>query len=258
MPTIEDQINLEHEMLQAGIERYDSQNIKLTGQSQESKTTYGRALIAGVVSQVTEEVKELQLPSQSSRRCVARGKIKEMDAEQVAYLALVSVIDSVSKRYSLLKVARAVGGHIEDQDRLAQWVAGEKEKAKRVLEKANEKSTRRHKRLGLLHKMELDGYVGNEWTNEEKIFVGVKLIDVIIRVTGLVRLTKLRTARNKTTTFVEATPETLEWIRKFNEYNSRRKPRYAPCIIPPRDWEGVWGGGYYSDVINRLPLVRAH
>lgn len=258
MPTIEEQIELEHEMLCAGISRYDTQNLKLSGQSQESKTTYGRALIAGVVTQVTEGVIELQTPSQSSRRCIARGKLKDMNAEQVAYLALVSVIDSVSKRYSLLKVARAVGMHIEDQDRLSQWVAGEGESAKNVLNKANEKSARRHKRLGLMFKMNKDGYEYTEWTNQEKIFVGVKLIDVIIRMTGLVRLTKLRTAKNRTTTFVEATPETLEWIRKFNEYNSRRKPRYAPCIIPPRDWEGVWGGGYYSDVINRLPLVRAH
>ena len=257
MPTIEEQKELEYEMVQAGLVRYASQNSKLTEQGQESKTTYGRALIAGVVTSVSEGIKELQEPDLSARRCVARKKLRDMDSEQVAYLALLSVVDTVSKRFSLLKVARSVGMFIEDQWKLEIWLAQEGESARNVLKKANEKTSRRHKRAGLMHKVKADG-VDMDWSNEERIFVGVRLIDVIIRTTGIVHLTKLRTAKNKTTTFVEATPATLEWIRNFNEFAAHRKPRYAPCIVTPRDWVSVWGGGYYSDVINRLPLVRAH
>lgn len=257
MPTIEDQIELEHEMVNAGIERYTKQNQKLAEKGKESSTTYGRAVIASIVEDVAEGVAELQEVNGSFRRCVARKKLRDMDAEQVAYLALLSVIDTVSKRHSLLKVARFVGMYIEDQWRLEQWLRDDPEVAQNVIKKAQEKSGRRHKRLGLVHKMNADGH-DTAWTNEERIFVGAKLIDVIIRTTGLVRLTKLKTARNKTTTYVEATPQTLDWIRSFNDVRASKKPRYSPCIIPPKDWEGIWGGGYYSDVINRLPLVRVH
>lgn len=257
MPTIEDQINLEHEMVNAGIERYRSQNRKLKEAGKEASTTYGRAMIAGIVDAVAEGIEELQELGSSSRRCVARKKLRDMNAEKVAYLSLLSVIDTVSKRHSLLKVARYVGMYIEDQWRLEKWLEDDPEVAKNVIKKAQEKSGRRHKRLGLVHKMNSDGH-DTAWTNEERIFVGAKLIDVIIRTTGVVRLTKLRTAKNKTTTYVEATPQTVEWIKSFNELKASKKPRYSPCIIEPKDWEGIWGGGYYSDIINRLPLVRVH
>jgi DNA-directed RNA polymerase len=83
-------------------------------------------------------------------------------------------------------------------------------------------------------------------------------MDAIIVSTGIFELRLMTTGKNKTTTYVEATPETLNWIRSFNESAMLRRPRYVPCIIEPKPWEDVWGGGYYSDVINRLPMVRAH
>lgn len=257
MPTIEEQIELEHEMVNSGISRYNSQNRKMLEAGQESKTTYGRAMISSVVQAVTEGVKELQVKDAAARRCVARKKLREMDAEQVAFLALISLIDTVSKRHSLLNVARFVGMHIEDQWRLQKWLKDDPEVAKNMIKKAQEKSSRRHKRMGLIHKMNADGH-DTAWSNEDRVFVGAKLIDVIIRTTGIVRITKMRTAKNKNSTYVEATPTTLEWIKNFNDHRASSKPRYAPCIIQPKDWEGVWGGGYYSDVINRLPLVRVH
>lgn len=259
MPTIEDQKQLEYEMVQEGVRRYTNQNQKMLDKGLESRTQHGRALIASVVNAVAEGVIHLQTTT-TSNRDITRKKLKDMEADQVAYLALLSVVDGISKRYSLMKVARAIGMFIEDQDRLSRWLEAEGEIARNIITQANEKtaSGRTQKRGGLTNKMNKDGYKETEWTNEERIHVGLRMVDVIITTTGIVTLRRQTTARNKTTTFVEATPETLEWIRSFNDTQMMRKPRYSPCIIPPQDWEGVWGGGYYSDVINRLPLVRAH
>lgn len=259
MPTIEEQIMLEYEMVLEGVRRYKHENTKMMDKGLESKTAHGRAIISSVVNSVAEGVRVLQ-GTTTSNRDIARKKLRDMDADQVAYLSLISVVDGISRGYSLMKVAQAIGMYIEDQARLSQWLQGEGEKAKSIINKANEKtaSGRRNKRHGLTHKMNKDGYESSEWGNEERIHVGLRMVDVIITTTGIISLRRQTTARNKTTTFVEATPETLEWISNFNEGTETKRPRYSPCIIEPQDWEGVWGGGYYSDVINRLPLVRAH
>lgn len=259
MPTIEDQIELEYEMVQEGVRRYTHENNKMFNKELESKTAHGRALISSVISTVAEGIKNLQ-ETKTSNRDITRKKLKGMDPDQVAYLALISVVDGISRRYSLMKVARAVGMYIEDQDRLSQWLSEEGKTAKSIIQKANEKtaSGRRNKRHGLTHKMNKDGFEHTEWANEERIHVGLRMVDVIITTTGIISLRRQTTARNKTTTFVEATPATLDWISSFNDANMTKRPRYSPCIVEPKDWEGVWGGGYYSDVINRLPLVRAH
>jgi len=259
MPNLDAQLLLEFEMVQEGIARYNHQLNAMMDKGLESKTQHGRALIASVVDAVADGVRELQTTT-TSNRDIARKKLREMDAEQVAYLALLSLVDSISKRFSLLKVARTIGLYLEDQDRLQKWMDSDKETAQAIIKMANEKTSsgRHQKHNGLVHKMNKDGFKYTEWTNEERVHVGVRMVDVIIRTTGIVALRRQLTARNKTTTDVEATPATLDWIKSFNEVNMQRRPRYVPCIVQPKDWDDIWGGGYYSDVINRLPLVRTY
>mgnify|MGYP003627118171 FL=1 len=257
MPTLDDQIQLEKEMLQAGVDRYQHNTNKLQEKGIESSTQHGRAAIAGVVNALAEGVTDIVQDS-TSNRDIAKKKLADMDAHKVAYLTLVSVVDEVSKHYTLTKVARIVGMNVELQKRLTQWVISDGKPASMLIKKANEKSSKLHKRQGLVHKLNSTPQKETEWTNEERIHVGMRLIDKVIVKTGLVKLSKHRQRNNKTVTYLEATPDTLDWVRKFNLYQETRRPRYAPSIIPPKDWVGVVGGGYHSEVINDLPLVRVH
>lgn len=256
MFTVEDQKELEFQMVQAGMERWEEQKRKQIAKGTESKSAHGRAIITATVDKVAEGVLEI-VSKESSNRDIAKKKLAGMDPHQVAYLALVTVVDGISHRYTLLKICRTVGMHVELQDRLDIWLENEGIKAKRVLKEANKKTGFAAKRAGLIHKMNKDGYEYTEWENEERVHVGLRLIDKIITKTGIVQLRKLR-EKNKTVTYLEPTEYTLEWIREYHERNKTLSPRFAPCIIPPKDWEGVYGGGYYSSEINRLPLVRAH
>ena len=71
---------------------------------------------------------------------------------------------------------------IEDQVRLQHWIEEEGDLARNVIKKANEKTRtgRLQKRHGLTNKMNKDGYKDLEWTNEDRIHTGLKLIDIII------------------------------------------------------------------------------
>jgi DNA-directed RNA polymerase len=256
MPTLEEQLDLEKEMLNDGINRYQSNTNKLIQKGLESNTQHGRAMITAIVNAVADGVTDIQTEV-TSNRDIARKNLQGMDAHQVAYLSLITVVDEVSKRFTLMKVAKSLGANIELQKRLSIWVEAEGKPALNVIRKANEKSSKLHKRQGLVYKMNKDGYAHTEWTNEERIHTGMRLIDKIVIKTGLVRLTK-SIKKNKTITYLQATPETLAWVQKFNTHQEVMKPRFAPSLIPPKDWDGVMGGGYHSEVINQLPLVRVH
>ena len=257
MPTVDDQIELEVRMVQAGIERFEGQKKRLVDSGKESMTKHGRSMVSVSIDKVAEGVVDIQT-RQSSNRDIAKKKLKGMNPEQVAYIALITVVDALSKRYTLLKIARMVGMHVETQARLTKWVDEQGKLAMKVIDKANQKSDAgfEHKRHGLNHKMNKEG-IGGEWSNEERIHVGLRLIDKIIVTTGLFHIKTLK-SRGKKTNYLEATAETLEWVRKFNEQRSADYPRYAPCIIPPKPWTDVWGGGYYSEVINNIPMVRVN
>jgi DNA-directed RNA polymerase len=210
--TLEEQIELERQMLQAGVDRYQHNTNKLLEKGIESNTQHGRAAIAGIVNALADGVTDIQKDT-TSNRDIAKKKLSGMDAHKVAYLTLVSVVDEVSKHYTLTKVARIVGMNVELQKRLTQWIESDGKPAK---------------------------------------------LDKVIVKTALVKLSKHRQRNNKTVTYLEATPDTLEWVRKFNLYQETKRPRYAPSIIPPKDWVDVVGGGYHSEAINDLPLVRVH
>lgn len=257
MPTVEDQIELEMQMVTAGTERFEKQKQRLLQSGKESLTKHGRSMVAVSIEKVAEGVVDI-MERQSSNRDIAKKRLKGMNPEQVAYIALITVVDALSKRYTLLKIARMVGMHVETQQRLELWVEEQGKLAEKVIKQAQEKSQAGydHKRAGLHHKMNKEGIEG-DWTNEERIHVGLRLIDKIITLTGLFHIKTLK-SRGKKHNYLEATPETLEWVRNFNKQRAVAYPRYAPCIIPPKPWTDVWGGGYYSEVINNLPMVRVN
>jgi DNA-directed RNA polymerase len=257
MVTIKEQKELEMKMVSDGITRYNSSLNKMMSKGLEANTSHGRAIISSMLEPIIKGIKIL-IEEETSNRDIARSKLQGEDAGEVSYLAMLALVDGLSKRCTLLNVAQRVGMRIEDQVRLKAWVKTDKDVALMVIKMANEKTAtgRHNKRHGLTHKMNKDGFGHTEWSNEERIHVGLRVIDVIIRTTGIVALRKQASSRNKTTTYVEATPETLVWVKRFNASGEINKPRYAPCLIPPKPWKHVWGGGYYADVINRLPFVR--
>jgi len=85
----------------------------------------------------------------------------------------------------------------------------------------------------------------------------LRIIDIIIKETGIVKL-RTEYTRRKSVTYLQATDETLEWIEAFNATHESNLPRYSPCIIPPKDWDSFFGGGYYSQHINKKPFLRIH
>jgi DNA-directed RNA polymerase len=112
------------------------------------------------------------------------------------------------------------------------------------------------RRYGLTHKMNKDGYQNTEWEKAERVHIGFKMVDIIIQTTGIVKLDMQQTERKRRTTYVKPTEGTVEWINAFNTYIETSRPRYLPCVILPKQWDSVRGGGYHGHAIDELPIVR--
>lgn len=259
MSTLEQQKLLELKMVDDGISRYNRILNKMMEKGLQSATKHGRAMITTLLDPVSEGIDEIKNKS-SNNRDIAKKRLQDIESNVAAYLAMLSLVDSLTRKCTVLKLSNQIGMRIEDQIRLQHWINEEGDVAKNVIRKANEKtrSGRIQKRHGLTHKMNKDGYKDTEWSNEDRIHVGVRIISVVIEKTGIVELKKYVNARGRYTFYVIPTPKTLEWIKTFNKLSEITRPRYTPTIIPPKDWDRVWGGGYYANVINNLPLVRVH
>ncbi len=258
MATIEEQIELEYRMVQSGIDRFNRQKEELLGKGLGAKTAHGRTIISGVVEPLEEAIKDF-LNTSTNNRAIAKKLLDGMPCDKLAFLTLITVIDTIASYHTLIKVARLVGVQVETQKRLDLWLKEEKNTATNMIKAANKKSDKGfdHKRHGLNHKMKADGLDIPYWTHEERIHVGIKLIDLVIKTTGIVKL-ETRKFKRRQANYLIPTDETLEWIRAFNDKNEAALPRFSPCVIEPKPWKKFYGGGYYSDHIHRLPLVRVH
>lgn len=256
MPTLEDQINLEIDMANAGYDRFMKDASKHEEAGSESLAKHGRVIIAGSIKTVAESLHEY-INTKSSNRERARKFLKDMDLEVVAYLGLITVVDSISSQKALLMTARTVGDRIESQNRLDRYVEEHGQIAKRLIKQANDKkgaNSYEHKKNGLNNVLDQFN-IESDWEFEDKLHVGLKVIDHIIKATGLVQISTIR-KRGKSVSYLMGTEATLEWLKNFKEKNAAALPRYAPSIYPPKPWTDITGGGYHSEAIKPFTFVR--
>ncbi len=256
MAKLDEQIELEYRMVQSGIHRYNKGTEDLLEKSLGSKTRHGRTIIKGIVEPVMDAIDAYNKSNQTNRS-VFKSLTATTSSDKMAYLGLIALVDIMCRKPTLYKVARNIGIQIETQIRLDKWLQLDRQVATNVIDLANKKSDKGfdHKRYGLDHKIKSDGLDIPHWSDKDRVNVGMRLVDIIIEHTGIVKLEK-KITKKKTTYLLAPTPETVEWVKAFNETNSMALPRYSPCIVEPKDWEGFWGGGYYSEHINKLPFVR--
>lgn len=251
----EHQLELEADMLTGGIQRFRKARDRAIESGRETHMPHGRAIVARIVGDVAQGVREYLANPSNPSRDIAWKRINEMDAEQVAYLSVVSMVDSISRKNTLLFVARTIGTNIEMQDRLDRWIHAEGNVARNTIKEAMKKAYGA-RRYGLTHKMNKDGYEESTWLKSERVHVGFKMVDLIIQCTGIIKLDTQQTERKRRATYVVPTEGTLEFIQAFNEYIEVSRPRYLPCVVTPKQWTDVQGGGYHGHDIDELPIVR--
>lgn len=114
----------------------------------------------------------------------------------------------------------------------------------------------RHRHRVLTAKSSDKGQAWNSWPTDDKLHIGLYLVDLVLAHTPL--FTRVTNTQNqKSTTNIRISDEAQKWILNDNETRSMLMPVFLPLIIPPKDWSGMYDGGYYSPVIqSRSPFIK--
>lgn len=226
---------------------------KLKAQGKESVTEYGRALFTRYAEEVTvalglllEEL--LANPSKPGPHFAAWPlllHVTNRGPRSIAAIALGVVIDQISQRPEQRKLAGAIGKALQDELK-----AGRVERASADLTRMirKRKGARALSDSKLLEQLRLDG---SGWTHTEKVEVGNLLLQVILANTDLLEVGT--TSRNGRLRCTVRPSETALDVIKSNPprpFQARR----LPMLVPPREWEGMHGGGHLD---NKQPLVRS-
>tara|TARA_S200002703_G_scaffold158622_2_gene169508 strand:- start:2403 stop:4808 length:2406 start_codon:yes stop_codon:yes gene_type:complete len=259
MSTFEAQIILEYNMRVRGIERFNSRNSKRIDKNTESATSHGKYLLAVTLEPVTKALKthvENRLKGHAGRVPISAIKLNTLEYDVTAAIALKVVLNSLTRGGKATETSINIGSAIEDEIRLRTFEETNKPLYTVIVKDIESRSSNyQYKRRKLLESAKRDGIEWNAWSLQEKIHVGLFLLGTIISETGLVEKRTV-VKRGKKQDFLVPTKETMKFIKDRKTNLEVLAPDYYPCVIPPKDWDSPYGGGYHTEHVPKYPIIK--
>ena len=248
---IEQQANIET------IQRFnkDLSNKKQTGT--ESATYYGHPLLKRAIEPFAENIKNFLKDAKKGvamNASVAASLLADVRPELIAMLAAKAIIDRITTRNRLTDVAINIGQTIEDELKFTSF----KEKFPHLFTKVvNEASdSRKVRRRNINAAANRYDKSWAAWSKSNKLHVGLKLIDLFIDATNYANIVTKRTQKNKSQKIIIPTQDVCDFIERNEGVASLLEPIYLPMVVPPEPWTSPTGGGYLTQHIRQLSLVK--
>lgn len=262
------QSELDAAMQQEGIDRVRRRVEEARRKSKESWTAYGQRLIAGAVKPVGDGLIE-EWGRIGRPRAHAAGadllKACGIDPHVAAFVAVQTVFDAISAPVKASKAFINVGRQVEFEVVCRSWSIREPYLIRRLSRLWFDKRSGVHhtssgpKSRGSILMEGIEAATGQKiekiWTDAECLSVGFTLVELLRLTTGMIDLVTIRTKVNRTDTYVVATADTQQYIRKVLARTEALTPLYMPMVVPPYDWKDPYNGGYNLPGVGQ-PLVK--
>ena len=258
------QESLNEEMLMSGRKKFWNSILKSRESSLEGRVGYGQEILRHVMppylkafDEFKDSLESFRAPSQLNYYRV----IHCLPSPVICYLASKVIVDCISKSFSLNKTCLKIGMRIEDEIR---WVQVKKENPElwKGVQSYNKKYSNSYDyvRQGFRSALKKAGMEWRLFRTTERASAGYVMLEMFRRSTGLIKYIYLyeeglkgSKGVSRKRMYVTPTEKTLEWIKNFNSSKEFFKPDFLPSVKKPKDWLGLFEGGYDLD---NLSLVK--
>ena len=274
-------LQLEHEAYTEGERRFIKNLERQTERGELADNQVAKPLMQTLVPKIAQAVKEWHEGSDgrlsTSRPSVAftvlsteekavKDRSLRISCESAAVIILKVILSKLVKPEGIpiTPMASAIGRTLEDEIRFGRIRDKEKEHFKKAIaENLNKRAGASYKKAymqaveaSMLEQGQLEDAWGT-WSPTEAVHVGVKMLEIVIQSTQLVELK--RYGAGNAAADVEMVHLSDFWVKKMAQRGfslAGIAPVYQPCVVPPKPWTGVVGGGYWSKGRRPLPLIR--
>jgi DNA-directed RNA polymerase len=216
--------------------------------AETAETPAGIQLAKRAVEPLTNAIRQFLAPSKGAgRRHTAAKLLAGVEPELAAYVTVRTTLGMAAGRRTLHSAAMALTEVLE-----AELIADGFERANGALYRA---IVRNAEARGLSPSRQLKSImlanrkfnlVEKPWTLAQRAHLGTKLIELFIESLGIVRAFRLRKARKADGHYLEFTEEIDAWMKQYNAAATLARPLRLPTVVPPKPWDSVRGGGYFS------------
>ena len=262
------ELELEKEMFDRGRQRFFANVNRLREDGNEGATGYGKILLKRGLAPFSEAIAAFLETSKSGgagRRHLAAQVLDGMDPDVVAFIALRTMLDRLTRNMMVQQVAISIGKEIELEQKLANLEENDNDRYQMTQRWIHGHNVKRYRKTVLRYAYGKSATVDFEpWPDGTCLHIGYKLIELAINSTGLFMQvmhydsTAARKGRFDSSYQLTPTPQLSEWIQHWTDRNSILNPDFMPTVIPPKAWKNASGGGYYSHSLWRLNLIKVY
>lgn len=275
------QLQLEHEAYTEGERRFIKNLERQTERGELADNQVAKPLMQTLVPKIAQAVREwhegpdgklstsrpsVAFTMLSTEEKAVKDRSLRISCESAAVIILKVILSKLVKPEGIpiTPMASAIGRTLEDEIRFGRIRDKEKEHFKKAIaENLNKRAGASYKKaymqaveISMLEQGQLEDAWGT-WSPTEAVHVGIKMLEIVIQSTQLVELK--RYGAGNAAADVEMVHLSDFWVKKMAQRGfslAGIAPVYQPCVVPPKPWTGVVGGGYWAKGRRPLPLIR--
>ena len=277
-----EQLALEHEAYELGEKRFLKMMDRQVSNGELADTAAAKPLVATLLPRLSARVAQWIDESfyvtaedgtktgRKGKRSVSQRILKECKPDVVAFITIKTTMGMIAASQGVCVVqgmAAAIGRHLEEELRFgrirdleqAHYKKNVKEQLEKRVGHVYKKAFLQVVEKDMLSKDMMGGQAWLSWSAEDTIQVGVKCLELLIESTGLVSLEREGAGiAGADSENVVMAPEYADIISKRAGALAGIAPMFQPCVVPPKPWDSVVGGGYWANGRRPLALVRTH
>lgn len=275
------QLQLEHEAYTEGERRFIKNLERQTERGELADNQVAKPLMQTLVPKIAQAVKEwhegpdgklstsrpsVAFTMLSTEEKAVKDRSLRISCESAAVIILKVILSKLVKPEGIpiTPMASAIGRTLEDEIRFGRIRDKEQEHfRKAIADNLNKRAGASYKKAymqavetSMLEQGQLEDAWGT-WSPTEAVHVGIKMLEIVIQSTQLVELK--RYGAGNAAADVEMVHLSDFWVKKMAQRGfslAGIAPVYQPCVVPPKPWTGVVGGGYWAKGRRPLPLIR--
>jgi len=227
-----------------------SRNNKLREKGRESETPYARNMIEAGLDALTKALKlyvEQSMTGKAGVRAIAAKYIAQFpDLDVVSFIAFKVIIDNTSLEKPTTTIAINIGQMLEDEMRYTIFEQIDPKHFKNIKRHTRDTNHTGYKKNMVRTHMSKKGIEFETWKKEDKLKVGLVLIDLVMVNVGMVKMINKRVGKSLLSCLV-FTEVAMKWIQKGRANRIAAYPQYLPCFDKPKEYTTLSDGGYYTE-----------
>lgn len=247
------QLELEQEGVDKGIAEYRSRRLTTS----EVDLQPGQALLKAGMLPMIEALNLFLTPSDKGR---AAGrlhsskkffKLLKISSEELSYLTLRFCLTlTVKERLPLQSACIRLTDSILAHHEYRKFKAANPGYLRKLEE--TQSSNMNHRKTVVMLKKRQWGITDTEMSSADKLLVGLQLLEICMKSTGLIMKHNLRgdLGVKDVSCHVALTPKALMWLEKHHDQCELLTPLLMPMVMPPKPWTSADCGGYYSGTVT--------